>query len=137
MNAPDEMNARERESFAAAQAVAAELIQTLTVLPREVSARQELGLDDEAACSVRIFCAAGDRRPVDELAARLGQPAQRELTWSGSSVYYEVHGQIDGITVQACTLLHPDVDDAVLRLGTGPVDTTAAVDAVVVAGADA
>lgn len=139
MSTPDN---GERAAFVEAQELAAELVRDLAVLPREVSVRQEIGYG--VACSVRLFC-AGDRRPVDALAARLGQPVTREASASGSGMYYEVRAQIDGISVHATALLKPgDGDGGVLHLGTAPCEPTTgqpeAVQssaAVTAAGADA
>ncbi|MEL3949486.1 hypothetical protein [Streptomyces sp. LNU-CPARS28] len=110
----------EREAFKAAFALVGELVGGLRVLPRDVTVRREIG----GGCSVNFFC-AGDRRPVDEIAALLSRPVTHAPNTSDTGMFYEVRATVEGVSVCAWALLRPEDDHTGLRLGTGqtPPDT--------------
>lgn len=103
----------QRAAYKRASAAAARIVNRLTVLPRDVEARGELG----GTYGLRLHFGAGITagRGVLEVAAITDAEVSRDASASGMGVWIECQTQVDGIPLIARALLAQENADQLLQ----------------------
>jgi hypothetical protein len=103
----------QRSAYKRASALAARIVDRLTILPRDVEVRSEVG----GAYGLRLHFGAGRTaaRGVLEVAGIADTDPTRDASSAGLGVYIECHATVEGIPLIARALVTQDDADQLLQ----------------------